>query len=77
MMRYFSEEPWGPWRDNVHTAQICALLANINRKKGTAAFSHEDFMLTDRMSRAQSRKAKVVEFFKGLARRRPKEDEGA
>ena len=71
MMRYWSQEPWGPYRDNVHAAQLCALLANINRKKSTPAFSHEDFMLISAEERAQKRRRGVLDFFRNLARKKP------
>jgi hypothetical protein len=69
MRRYYNEEPWGPWRDNVHAAQICALLANIHRKKGAATVTYEDFMLIDPRIRQQRRRSGVISFFRAMAKR--------
>ena len=39
-----SVEPIGHWRTDYNTAMLCALYANANRKKGSAAFKPIDFM---------------------------------
>lgn len=32
LCRYFSEEPWGPIRDNIHTALICREIVRSRMK---------------------------------------------
>lgn len=76
MAAYWASEPWGAFRDNIHAAQICALIANVNRKRTTPPFSHEDFMLMNAEERAQKRRRGVVAFFTNLATKRQRDDEG-
>jgi hypothetical protein len=42
--KYWSEEPWGPYRDNVHTAMMIAELLRPHLAKG-AKIEMEAFML--------------------------------
>ncbi len=65
---YYAREPWGAWRDNVHAAQICALLFNINRAKGTRRVSYKDFLLTDAQQHKVSARARVVNFFRSIGK---------
>jgi hypothetical protein len=44
---YYQLEPWGAWRDNIHSAQIAALLFNINRGKATPPATVQDYMYED------------------------------
>lgn len=67
MMRLYREEPWGVWRDNLHFAHLSALLANINRGKGTPAFDAKDFMLMPETEKKASDKGAVVEWFRSVA----------
>jgi hypothetical protein len=39
-----SVEPIGAWRTDYGFGMLCALLANINRKKGAPPFKAMDFM---------------------------------
>lgn len=43
--KFYAIEPFGPQRDNLHAALVCALLANIHRKKNSAPIGFEAFML--------------------------------
>ena len=45
MARLFRDEPWGPWRDNLHAGLIASTMANAFRGKDTKPYSYEDFML--------------------------------
>jgi hypothetical protein len=44
---YYEAEPWGEWRADARTAQITAMLANVNRdpKKQPKPYSVQDFMM--------------------------------
>lgn len=42
-MEYYYQEPWGAERDNLHSATIASILANVHRGKNRKAFSVEDF----------------------------------
>jgi len=41
---YAELEPFGFWRDHYHFGFLCALLANINRRKGSPPAAPGDFM---------------------------------
>lgn len=43
LMAYYRVEPWGPQRDNLHSAQIAALTYNANRGNGRPV-KIDDFM---------------------------------
>jgi hypothetical protein len=40
----FRIEPFGPWRDNWHSAQIASLIYNVNRGKKTKPIGPDAFM---------------------------------
>jgi hypothetical protein len=44
---YCTLEPFGEWRDDVRNAQLCALIANVNRdpKRRPEPYAIQDFML--------------------------------
>lgn len=42
--QYWLEEPWGPWRDNLHTAMICRELRRPQVTAGTPV-RLDDFMV--------------------------------
>lgn len=43
--RYWHEEPWGAYRDNLHAAIMCIQYLRTHVKKGTKLPSLEEFML--------------------------------
>lgn len=44
---FFALEPWGEWREDFRIAQLCALIANVNRdpKKRSQPYTAKDFMM--------------------------------
>jgi hypothetical protein len=70
---YWQVEPWGPWRDNVHAGLIASVIANVNRRPGSRAFSYADFMLAERDPAAERAKAtNIVNFFRRAAKPKDK-----
>ena len=66
-MTYYSLEPFGVERDNIHAGLICSTIANVNRGKNQPAFSADDFMLkTANQKRAEDTK-NVLAFFQAMA----------
>jgi len=59
-MAYYSLEPFGPRRDNIHAGLIASTLANCNRRKNSKPFTPNDFMLKDEETQKQE---KMTEFF--------------
>ena len=45
---FYELDPFGPWRDNLHAAQVASLLYNANRRKNSKALGAADFMYKDR-----------------------------
>jgi hypothetical protein len=67
---YWSHEPWGSYRDNIHSALICSILANVHRKKGTPEITYEQFMLKDRREHLQDETRKTLAWLRAVARRK-------
>lgn len=44
LQRYWMHEPWGPWRDNLHTAILARETLRPHFKKGSS-IRLDDFML--------------------------------
>lgn len=44
-MAYDQLEPFGEERADERAGVVAALIANVNRRRGTRAFKHTDFML--------------------------------
>jgi len=47
---------------------VASVIANVHRSRGTRAFSHADFMLTDRPAADQAKVANIVSFFRRAAK---------
>lgn len=60
MVRYFREEPFGSYRDNIHAGLIASTFANAFRKKGTSPVSYQDFMLMDRNEHRKRQSQKFI-----------------
>lgn len=78
--RYWAEEPWGPWRDNLHAAIIAREVRRPYLRKG-AKNPLDDFMvmqpgrraeLTAEQARAAS--AGLVDMLRAVARKRGASD---
>lgn len=66
MQRYWLEEPWGSWRDNVHAALIALEIRRANFK---GQHHLKDFMLVNPVQQdAKADRASVFEMFKAMAR---------
>ena len=69
-MKFWSVEPWGPYRDNIHAGLIAATIANVYRKKNTPALTYEDFMLLDKEDHKKRETLKTLNWMKSVARRK-------
>jgi hypothetical protein len=52
-MAYYSIEPFGANRDNIHAGLICSTIANVNRSKNQKPFTAGDFMLKHKSDEQQ------------------------
>lgn len=66
---YYSLEPFGQERDNIHAGIVASTLANINggsRKTWTA----KDFMVIDKVTRQKQSTAQFLTGLKALAKKK-------
>ena len=65
---YWREEPWGSWRDNMHSAVLTAAVINSTpgRKK---AVRPDDFMLKSRDAKRVATTLKALSALRALAKR--------
>lgn len=59
-MAFYSIQPFGVRRDNLHSAIIASTIANCHSKK---RFTTSDFMIRDEVEESQQ---KTMKFFEGL-----------
>lgn len=64
---YWQHEPWGSYRDNMHAALICSILANVHRKKGTPEITYDQFMLKDKQEYLQNETRKTLAWLRSVA----------
>lgn len=65
--RYWDEEPWGPWRDNMHMAVLAREVRRPQLKPG-AANKHEDFMLRRPVARRKEKAASLLGFLRTVGK---------
>lgn len=66
-MAYYTIEPWGQWRDNWHSAQIAALLYNVNSSK--KQLTTNDFMYHDQESAQEKQDFEFLSRLDSVAKR--------
>lgn len=66
LVRFYQEEPWGPWRDNVHAALIAREVARL-RMKPNARVEIDNWMLEHPDKRRRKRLSGFVNALKGMA----------
>ena len=71
--RYWEQEPWGPWRDNLHAAIIAREVRRPQMKRGQQP-KIEDFFVVNPKTRAKSNKEKVFSMLEVMANSRKKRD---
>lgn len=69
--RYWDEEPWGPWRDNLHTAIIAK---EIRRVWSERAAKLDDFFYRLPDDRRVDGRMNVINVLKAIARRVKRDD---
>jgi hypothetical protein len=66
LSRYWAEEPWGAWRDNLHAAIIAREVARLTRRRG-ARIELKDFMVVNTERRRQDAQSSLVAALKAIA----------
>lgn len=69
--QYWEEEPWGPFRDNLHTAILAREVRRPYLRKG-ATTKLNDFMVVNPARRQSEAGGKLINFLKMIARKKPK-----
>ena len=66
--RYWSEEPWGTYRDNMHAAMIVSELLKPHYKEGARPLPMSSFMFESQQERDEAAAAKFVAQLDAMAR---------
>ena len=69
-VRYYDVEPFGPLRDNEHTAQIAAILSNIHKQKSARIVEVEDFMIRPAFEKEEIRTRRAVNALLSMAEKK-------
>ena len=69
-MAYYQLEPFGAIRDNLHSAQIAALIFNSNRGKSQPAIGADKFMYRDAVSAETEKQAGIAARFASFGGRK-------
>lgn len=68
-MKYYSMEPFGAVRDNLHAAQIAAILANAHRDpKKSKPVKVSDFMYKDHKTQLEENTSEMLSFLRMKAK---------
>lgn len=65
LTRYYSEEPWGSWRDNIHAAIIAREVRQGRARKGQRV-KLDDFMVTAPETRRRRHLTGLVDALKAM-----------
>lgn len=65
--QYWNQEPWGPYRDNLHTGIIAAMTYNMQRPKGKPPLHAKDFVMVTREADSENKTASALNWFKAMA----------
>ncbi len=71
--KYWDKEPWGPWRDNMHTAIIARELRRPQVRRGSR-IPLDQFLIRDPEERKEENVRGFFDFLRTVARPVKKED---
>lgn len=66
---YWIEEPWGPFRDNLHAAIVAAQVQALRSKKGSR-IKLDQFMVMDPSARRRENRAGFIAMLRFMGRSR-------
>lgn len=73
LARYWGEEPWGPWRDNLHAAIVATAVQNGGFRRPKRSAEHRDFMLRPRGRSQRENRGSLLSALRLMARRKPRD----
>lgn len=65
---FYSLEPFGHIRDNIHAGMIASILVNQNLKKGATPYNYHDFMIETDEERREKKTREFLSFLKAAKR---------
>lgn len=60
---FYRIQPFGPWRDNLHSAQIAHILAAVNTPSGKPKPRLQDYMYQDPETRRRNEERQALAWF--------------
>jgi hypothetical protein len=66
-MAFYSLQPFGPRRDNIHAAMIASTVANCHSEK---RFTTKDFMISDEVEDSKSKTMNFIANIRNLAEKK-------
>lgn len=75
--KYWLHEPWGAWRDNLHTAMLAVEIIRPNLKKGAQVgldafmLRHPDELAEEREQKRKAASRNLFQALKAMATKRP------
>jgi hypothetical protein len=76
-MSFYDICPFGPDRDNWHSAQIASILVNSKRAKGSPSVKLSEFMFVDEQTRRERQTQAFISGLKTVARKKDGIDRSA
>ncbi len=70
---YWADEPWGPWRDNVHAAIVAAAVINSSNPPPKRPVNYTRFMLRPRKAGQAENRGSLLSALRLMARRKPRD----
>lgn len=70
--RYWVEEPWGPYRDNLHAALIAREVRRPQVRKGGQPPKLDDFMVVNPEVRQAEATGNLIDYLKMISDKRPR-----
>lgn len=67
LLRYWLEEPWGPWRDNLHAAIIAREARRFRMKHPNARIDLRQFFFDNPAKRRAMNVATFTQMLRGMA----------
>ena len=65
---FYNLQPFGPWRDNYHSAMVAHILASAHRNPNRPAPRMSEFMYKDPITAQRERDAQALAFFEVRAK---------
>jgi len=65
---FYNLQPFGPWRDNYHSAQVAHIMASAHTPSNKPKPKMSDFMYMDATTRQQQQELQTLAWFESRAK---------